>query len=183
VTIEPRRILTRRRHGPEPPAGRRLAPYRPYSRLVIPQAIIEEAQGLIREFGVQGRERFLLLAGSLAEESAFASSLVIPPDCQGFVPIDVVARIIGELDRLDLIPLCQIHSHPHEAFLSEIDAQYPMFAEKGFLSIVVPDYCRRELSAVGLWKVYRYLDSKTWEYLPKSRVERMIVIDPQAVHI
>jgi len=45
----------------------------------------------------------------------------------------------------------QIHTHPGEAFHSEIDDAYPLLVDTGFLSLVIPDFA---MGPVGFDRAY-----------------------------
>jgi hypothetical protein len=68
--------------------------------------------------------------------------------------------------------LAQLHSHPGRAFHSSIDDEHPISNQRGFLSIVVPDF-GAGLPGVG-WSVYEYAGSGRWRNLSGREVKKRI---------
>lgn len=68
----------------------------------------------------------------------------------------------------------QIHTHPTEAYHSDTDDAFPIVTERGALSIVVPDFCRRGLMCDGV-AAYR-LNEAAWEPIDESDLVAMIEI-------
>ena len=166
-----------------PGLGRREVDFRPYSRLIIPSFCLDYTEFLLREYGKEGRERFLVWAGTLKDDFAFASTIVVPPDGGGLVDADTVSRINDHLDGRDLIPLAQIHTHPYKAFLSEIDSQMPFFACSGFLSIIIPEFASDRLTNLARWKIYRYLAPRNWRELSRTEIDSTVIVDDSAIVI
>ena len=159
-----------------------------YDRVFIPSLVIDHTELMLRQHGTAGEEGFGLWAGTLAGGDAFVSTLVIPDvdtvgRFHGVISDETTAAVLGELDYLDLVPVIEIHSHPREAFLSPIDAERPMVAVKGFLSVVVPSFGFIDLADVGLWRVYEFHGRDNWLELNEGERRRRLVIDPSLLRI
>ena len=87
------------------------------------------------------------------------------------------------LTSFDLVPIAQIHSHPQDAFLSPTDAQRPIIAARGFLSIVIPGFGFVDLADVGLWRAYEFHARDDWRELDQPERDRRFVIDPSLLRI
>ena len=159
-----------------------------YDRVFIPSLVIDHTELMLRQHGASGEEGFGLWAGALAGCDAFVSTLVIPRidtvgRFHGVIGEETTAAVLDELDYLDLVPIVEIHSHPREAFLSPIDAERPMVAVKGFLSVVVPSFGFIDLADVGLWRVYEFHGRDNWVELDESERRRRLIIDPSLMRI
>lgn len=91
------------------------------------------------------------------------STLLVPKTegggFHGEVSAATAAKLFEELDLLDLVVIAQIHSHPSEAFLSPIDAERPLVAAPGFLSIIVPSFGFVDLADVAVWRPHAFASS------------------------
>lgn len=159
-----------------------------YDRVFIPSLVIDHTELMLRQHGAAGEEGFGLWAGTLAGGDAFVSTLLIPGvdtvgRFHGVVSDETTATVLDELDYLDLVPIVEIHSHPREAFLSPIDAERPMVAVKGFLSIVVPSFGFIDLADVGMWRVYEFHGRDNWFELNEGERRRRLIIDPSLIRI
>ena len=73
--------------------------------------------------------------------------------------------------------IAQLHSHPGEAYHSELDDELPIATTAGCLSLVVPDFAR-EPFALRRCAVYRLMPGKGWGKLTGAETSRLIsVID------
>ena len=159
-----------------------------YDRVFIPSLVVDHTELMLRKHGAAGEEGFGLWAGTLAGDDAFVSTLVIPRvdtvgRYHGVISDETTATVLDELDHLDLVPIIDIHSHPREAFLSPIDAERPLVAVKGFLSVVVPSFGFVDLADVGLWRVYAFNGRDDWSELDERERRRRLIIDPSLLRI
>lgn len=167
--------------------GRRDATLR-YDRLFLPSLVIDHTELMLRQHGTVGEEGFGVWAGTLAAGDGFVSTLVIPRiETSGHfhwvVSEETTAAVLEELDLLDLVPLAQIHSHPHDAFLSPIDAERPIVAVKGFLSIIVPAFGFVDLGDVRLWRAYEFHGRDQWCELDEAERLRRLITDPSLLRL
>jgi hypothetical protein len=159
-----------------------------YGRVFMPSLVVDHTELMLRQHGASGAEGFGVWAGTLSGGDAFVSTLVIPRvsasgDFHGEVSEDTVANVLDELDELDLVPIAQIHSHPQEAFLSPTDAQRPIVAARGFISIVIPGFGFVDLANTGLWRAYEFHARESWRELDAAERDRRFVIDPSLLRI
>jgi len=158
-----------------------------YNRVIIPSLVIDHSELRLRQRGVAGHEGFLLWAGSLAGGDAFVSTIVTPGveagRLHGQVSPQTAARAFDELDHLDLVPIAQVHTHPEQAFLSATDAQRPMVAADGFLSIVIPSFGFVDLADVGVWRAYEFHGREQWRELSDGERSERLIVDPSLITI
>lgn len=152
-----------------------------FRRLVVSSLTLDYTFLFLRQSGSLGRERFLAWAGTIAAGDAFVSTIVLPRaeagPVHGEVSSEVVGRVIEELDRRDLIPLAQVHTHPHEAFISPTDRKRPMVSVPGFWSIIVPNFGFAPSSDAKQWAVYEYLGQQQWREFDKQDKSLRLIID------
>jgi hypothetical protein len=159
-----------------------------YRRTFIPSLVIDHTELMLRQHGVAAEEGFGIWAGTLAGGDAFVSTLVVPRmesegRFHGEISEETLAKVLELLDRLDLVPIAQIHSHPRDAFLSAIDAERPVIAVNGFLSIIVPDFAFGDLTDVELWRAYAYHAAHEWHELNLAERRERLVIDPSLLFV
>lgn len=167
--------------------GRRDADFG-YERLFFPSLVIDQTELMLRRAGASGEEGFGLWAGTLAGGDGFVSTLLVPSITEhgihhGEIAPETVARLLDRLDHLDLVPLCQIHSHPRLAYLSEVDAERPLIAVPGFLSAIVPNFGFVDVADTENWRTFEYRESGVWKELSASERQQRIVIDPSLMWV
>lgn len=182
-------LTTARVNAPLVPreAGRRQAPL-VYDRVFVPSLLLDHTELMLRQHGAVGEEGFGLWAGTLAGDDGFVSTLIVPRvesvgGYHGEICPETAATVFEQLDTLDLVPIAQIHSHPRDAFLSHIDAQRPLVAVRGFLSIIVPSFGFIDLADVALWRVYEFERREQWRELSRAERDRRLIIDPSILRI
>lgn len=159
-----------------------------YRRLQVPSLLIDHTELMLRRCGVHDEEGLAVWAGTISGGDAFTSTLIFPAlegrgRYHGEVREETVAHIFNQLEELDLLPLAQIHSHPGSAYLSDIDAERPIVALPGFLSIIVPDFGFGDLSDVGAWRVYEFRAGGSWRELDLEERRRRLIVDPSLLVI
>jgi hypothetical protein len=69
----------------------------------------------------------------------------------------------------------QVHSHPTDAFHSDLDDAYPMVTMPGGLSIVVPDFGAHGIRGDGV--AYYRLSAKGWDEVAAGEGPRLVVFE------
>jgi len=153
----------------------------------VPSLLIDHTELMLRQHGVCGDEGFGVWAGTLSGGDAFVSTLIVPRieggGLHGDVSAETAARLFEELDVLDLVPIAQIHSHPSKAFLSAIDAERPLVAALGFLSIIIPSFGFVDLADVAVWRAYEFHGRNNWRELEEAERRRRLIVDPSLLRI
>lgn len=158
-----------------------------FDRIYVPSLVIDHTELLLRQAGVCGREGFVLWAGTIAGGAAHITTVVVPEICvgatHGEVSVATAARLLDALDRRDLVPIAQLHTHPRAAFLSETDAIRPLVALSGFISIVIPDFGFVDLTDPKSWSVHEFQGARQWRELDLENKNRRIVIDDSIIRV
>jgi hypothetical protein len=158
-----------------------------YDRAFVPSLLLDHTELMLRQHGACGDEGFGIWAGTLGGGEAFVSTLIVPKveggGFHGEVSAVTAAKLFDELDVLDLVPIAQIHSHPSEAFLSPVDAERPLVAAPGFLSIIIPSFGFVDLADVEVWRAYEFHGPNNWRELDEAERRRRLIVDPSLLRI
>lgn len=148
-------------------------------------------QAHLRAAGSRGLEGMALWVG-VQDGPRFEVREAIIPEQQG-VRGDhgLMVSVAGpELHRINLLLfrsglrlLAQIHSHPTEAYHSEMDDEYAIATALGSFSLVVPDFARDPFSIAGC-ATYRLTPRPFWKsgkrpywaQVPARRAAKIITI-------
>jgi hypothetical protein len=178
------RVVTGSRF-PEQPSQRRHVNFQNVARLYVPSLLLDYSLLFLRQAGARGEELFLVWAGTLFGSTAVVSSVVVPKAASGAlhgeIPPDIAGRVFESLDSRDLVALAQVHSHPARAFLSHIDEERPLFALRGFLSIIVPDFGFVDIDALSDWGVYEYQAKRSWREFNTEEKRDLLVADDSLI--
>jgi len=158
-----------------------------FNRLYIPSLIVDQTFLLLRQAGTLGRERFLIWSGTILDEAAVVSSVQIPAASasrlHGEIAAPVMARLFDALDSRDLVPLAQLHTHPYEPIMSDVDAERPAVAQAGFLSIILPNFGFLDPARVEEWGAYEYQAKLQWHELSHEEKKQRLIIDDSIIWI
>lgn len=151
----------------------------------MPRHAIAKMHAFLSEAGHAGLEGFTAWVGVQDGSRFEVKETVIPRQTghrgrQGlYVLIDadelfLLNRWLYE-NKLTLI--AQIHSHPTDAYHSDLDDEIPIATTQGCISIVVPDFARSpfELSKCA---VFRLSTENTWDEVPPQSALDLIQIIP-----
>ncbi len=70
-----------------------------------------------------------------------------------------------------------------QAFLSPIDAERPLVATPGFLSIIIPSFGFVDLADVDVWRAYEFHGRNNWRELDLAERRRRLIVDPSLLRI
>jgi hypothetical protein len=158
-----------------------------FDQVFIPSLIIDHTELILRQAGACGEEGFVLWAGTLAGGAGHVSSVVMPKisagAVHGEVSAETTAQLLDALDERDLVPIAQLHTHPHAAFLSETDAIRPVVAVPGFLSIVIPGFGFVDLADVRQWSAHEFRGAGRWQELSRDERSRRFIIDHSIIRV
>lgn len=153
------------------------------NRVNIPFKKLEEVYDHLRNAGEKRVEGVALFSGKVENTSFNVLNTIIPKQ-ETFnhdggllytVDAEELHRINVWLYRNSQKLICQIHSHPSEAYHSDTDDAYPIITTVGGISIVVPDFGFGDLDP-RLWAVYRLINRNSWEELNQFEVDSLIKI-------
>lgn len=186
-SIDPLMVL--RIAGPVPQVsrslGRRTSAFG-FERLFVPSAILDYTVLLMRMAGAAGDEKFLAWAGMPVNADAVVTTVVNPRAAagrmHGEILAPVVATMFDALDARDLVIFAQLHTHPAGNKMSDIDRVRPLFAVKGFWSIIVPDFAFVPPDAVDAWGVYEFESAKTWREFGADEKRNRLIVDDSIIN-
>lgn len=144
----------------------------------VPRRVLEMSQHLLAEPGYDGFEAVVVWVGHRVASTAAAVTDVIRPaqvarrsplGCSVEVPPDALTQLIGALEE-DSFVVARLHTHPGDAFHSELDDTNMLIAHIGAVSIVVPHFARDsiELDACSV----NELTTDGWVELSQADVDR-----------
>ena len=117
--------------------------------------------------GEEGLEAFVLWGGRFTSalfprQTAYKTEhgLLVTIESQSLFEVNKTFFDRGE------VLAAQVHTHPTEAYHSEIDDNQPVVTILGGLSIVIPDFARYGIADRTRWAWYRLRDLGSWEPLP-----------------
>jgi len=153
-------------------------------RIRIENSLILQAFELLRSAGERGYEAVALFAGFEAGKSFQVEKIIFPKQYGYNLDQGLMYSVDGEeLHRINvwlyenkMSLIAQIHSHPGEAYHSEMDDRYPIVDTYGGISIVVPDFASGIISLKDC-VIYRLSLNKTWDELKSTEIETLFQID------
>jgi len=137
-----------------PPASARPDPP---VRLRLSDGLLDATQAALRDGSGGVVESTVLWAGGALDGStALVSHLLLPVfhSRRNYLTIPKQERVVlaNFLRAEKLLVFADLHTHPHQAFLSEADRARPFSERDGFYAIVIPDFAIGE-AAAG-WRFY-----------------------------
>jgi hypothetical protein len=149
----------------------------------VPLICIKSVYRHLRAMGEQGMEGVALWAGRIQERVFEVQTTIIPAQTASQLESGLLYAVGGaELHRINQwlyenkqTLIAQLHSHPGEAYHSEMDDRYAIIATLGGLSVVIPDFGFNAFS-LDDWAVYRLSPEKIWEDLGRPAIQSLIQI-------
>lgn len=150
------RVLSYAAALPEP--GPRPAPP---VRMEVAEGVLVGTQEALRTGSAGSREALVLWAGRPVKDGALITHVIAPEFDSGYDYLDVTGAVRAEvaavLRRERLLVFADLHTHPHQAFLSSADQISPYSNLRGFHAIVIPDFATGAPGAG--WRLYTYTGS------------------------
>ena len=152
-------------------------------RVRVPIEKAEEAHSYLRKIGFQGAEAVALWAGVATDTTFEVRETIIPRQKPHRTPTGMYYTVSSEelhrinvwLDDNGMQLIAQLHSHPREAYHSELDDELPIATTIGCFSLVIPDFARDPFS-LRHCAVYRLVPERGWAHLKPLEVSRLITI-------
>ena len=138
---------------------------------IIPLELVDQTLEPLQEAGRRGYEAFVLWGGRFLDDDRFEFvSAYFPEQTTSRGQEGLLVRVDGEaLFRVNrsfyergLVLGGQVHSHPTDAYHSEIDDTYPLVTLVGALSGVVPDFGDGGRERLSEWAWYRLVVAGEW---------------------
>ena len=152
---------------------------------VVPRRVLDATRTFLFARGASGVEAVIVWIGRVVDDltaeitDAFAPEQIAHRSEHG-ISVEVtqkgLTRLIGSL-RAGQFVLCRVHSHPTDAYHSELDSLNMLISHKGAISIVVPDFAWKAIDLEAC-SVNELEHGRGWRELKKSEVaERFHVVD------
>lgn len=150
-------------------------------KLFFPKEFLHEAYDFFREAGSKGYEAVSLFAGKAENNNYHITHLYIPVQESYQTREGLMYRVSAEeLNSIDdwlfdsrLSLICQMHTHPGEAYHSHADDMNCIVTSVGGLSIVVPDFAMGQIDPLQ-WAIYRLVKNDGWIRLSQHNVSNLI---------
>ena len=155
------------------------------SEIRVPRKLLTQAILHFRDVGRRGLEGFALWAGVCNGQFCDVTTTLIPQQ-RGIRSRSGVCVVIPseELHKINVwlyenhqTLIAQLHSHPTEAFHSEMDDDIPVATAVGSLSLVIPDFGRGSFSFTTT-AVYRLTAAARWARVSPTDAERLLLFTP-----
>lgn len=155
-------------------------------RVQVPAEAAEEAHAYLRKRGFQEVEAVALWAGQAQGNTFEVQKTIIPKQTAHRTPTGLCYTVSPEelhrinvwLHENEMQIIAQMHSHPGEAYHSQLDDDLPIATTAGCLSLVIPDFAREPFSP-KLCAIYRLLPGQGWTKLKPVEVFRLIKIEEE----
>jgi hypothetical protein len=152
---------------------------------IVPQDVIDGTQAFLFARGLKGAEAVVVWVGTVVDEEtgeivgAYAPEQVARSSEYG-VSVEVtqegLTQLITSLAEGTFV-LCRVHSHPSEAYHSDLDDLNMLISHEGAISIVVPGFAREPIDLAHC-SVNELVHGRGWRELSKHEVsERFRVVD------
>ena len=148
-------------------------------QVTIPIKVIENTFSFLQEYGKQNLESHVLWIGKKETKNLEVIDVIFPKQenfsISFYVSAEEVHRINVEMQERQLNILSQVHTHPCEAYHSQIDDDGAYLTRPDSLSIVIPNFGQIQPTNLDEWAVY-YFDDKEWKAINKNEVRRQFKI-------
>jgi hypothetical protein len=134
------------------------------STFTVPGTIVAETIAVMQEAGAGGFEAFVIWGGRWsAPDTIGVTTAYLPTQTPHQTPEGLAVTLDGDalfaanmsMYQRDEILVAQVHSHPTDAFHSELDDAMPIVTMRGALSGVVPDFGADGPDGFTTWAWYR----------------------------
>ncbi len=151
----------------------------------VPRELADTAREHLRSAGAKGCEAFVLWAGRADGERFDVLATLVPRQTAHRAPSGLLVEVgEDELFRINvwlyengMQLIAQLHAHPGEAYHSGTDDAYPIMAQAGGLSLVLPDFAVRPFDVRDL-AAYRLLPGRGWVRLSEAEITTLLnVVD------
>jgi hypothetical protein len=141
----------------------------------VPFEALDDSLEFLRRQGRRGHEGVALWAGKFSDAEFRIVRAIIPRQMTGrlFYRIsdDETFRILESVSNEELVIPMQIHSHPKEAFHSEVDDERAFIRHENAISIVVPHFADFPVAEFLLHaRFYRLREATTWEEMQPAEI-------------
>ena len=139
---------------------------------LIPMQLIRMTVDSLSPVGAEGREAFVVWGGVMSEDGGqFSFHTVYRPQQNSIaseegllvlVDAESMFRMNKEFYERGMIAAAQVHTHPTEAFHSNVDDHFPLVTLVGGLSAVIPDFAQGGVDDLDRWAWFRLMKRGQW---------------------
>lgn len=146
-------------------------------RFVIAPSLLDETIDVLADAGRHGHEAFVLWGGVLPDPSTVTfTSVIVPEQTPHRTPDGLLVTVDGpalfaagrEAYARGEMLAGQVHSHPTDAYHSDVDDHYPLVTQLGSLSVVLPDFAVGGRRDIARWAWYRLVGEGRWQELTRQ---------------
>jgi proteasome lid subunit RPN8/RPN11 len=155
------------------------------TRVLLRADLLDYTHETLREIGEDLAEGLVLWAGR-RRGATFSVAAVIRPtqravQSESGLSVRVDGAAIHQVNALlyknSLELVAQVHSHPGEAYHSELDDAIPLVTTAGGLSLVVPDFARGPAD-LSTYAAYRLSAAGHWEEIGRDALRDLVHVLP-----
>jgi hypothetical protein len=155
----------------------------PRDRFLIPRQVLLESRHFLAEPGREGLEAVVLWLGQRSDERDVQITAVHMPRQYAIrssygvavsVCEDALTELISTLSGGVFVPV-RLHTHPGAAYHSSTDDENMLISHRGAISIVVPDFARREIDLTHC-SVNELDAGHRWRELSDEEVQRRFMV-------
>lgn len=144
---------------------------------VIPREVLDATGAFLQARGLKAVEAVVVWIGRVLDDTTAEITDAYVPEqiahkSEYGVSVEVtqegLTRLISSLEPGTFV-LCRVHSHPSEAYHSNLDDMNMLISHQGAISIVVPDFARGTIS-LDVCSVNELVHDRGWRELGRSEV-------------
>lgn len=149
----------------------------------VPASVLSDSRELLRERGRKGLEAVVVWIGEVVDDTQARVAVAVRPGqiayrsaagCAVEVPPEALSELIEALPD-GLFVLARLHTHPTEAYHSEVDDTNMLISHHGAISIVVPHFARDPLE-LSRCSVNELRHGTGWVELAPADVNRRFTV-------
>lgn len=143
---------------------------------ILSEGLLEETIAVLAEAGRREHEAFVLWGGVVQDRTTLRfTSVVVPEQTPHKTPEGLLVTVDGsalfvagrEAYSRGEILAGQVHTHPTDAYHSEVDDHFPLVTMLGSLSVVLPDFAAGGRDDISRWAWYRLVGEARWQQLTR----------------
>lgn len=144
---------------------------------VVPRRVLDSTRAFLFARGASGSEAVVVWIGRVVDDvtaeitEAFAPEQIAHKSEHG-VAVEVtqegLTRLIAALKPGEFV-VCRVHSHPGDAYHSDLDNLNMLISHQGAISIVVPDFAWKAIDLTGC-SVNELDHGRGWRQLTQNEV-------------
>lgn len=151
------------------------------ARYVIPSKILQDSVNELRRGSAGRREWVILWQGKIIDETTAAiTKLHVPLQDTGplhfNISLDERLRLLDVVSSDNEFILIQLHTHPREAFHSQVDDRLAITKHIGAISIVIANFAASWQGIFLECSVNRHLGAGKWQELHGIEVTKLLEV-------